>query len=101
MTTASDDRTHVRPPQRWAWWGFLVGVAITVPATFFALLFHSGEALHPYLVPSTALLGPLSDVMATWPGLIAMALAAVVNGGIYAAVAALGARVVRLRRHAG
>lgn len=69
-----------------------------MPATLFALLSHTGEALHPYLVPSTELLGPLSDVMATWPGLINMAIAAVVNGVIYAAGAgALGAVLVILR----
>lgn len=57
MSTARDARTRTWPPQRWASWGFIAGAAITVPATFFALLSHTGEALHPYLVPSTGLLG--------------------------------------------
>jgi hypothetical protein len=72
MSTARNVRTRPWPPQRWARWGFVVGVAITVPATFFALLSHTGEALHPYLVSGTELLGPLSDTMATWPGLMNM-----------------------------
>lgn len=98
MSTARDADTRGWPPQRWAWWGFVVGVAVTLPATFFALLSHTGEALHPYLVPSAALLGPLSDVMATWPGLLNMTIAAVVNGLVYAAAAgALG--VVLAMRH--
>jgi hypothetical protein len=99
MSTARDARSRTWPPQRWALWGFIVGVAITVPATFFALLSHAGETLHPYLVPSTELLGPLSDVMATWPGLVNMGIAAVVNGVIYAAgVGALTTLLAMLRR---
>jgi hypothetical protein len=99
MSTARNARTRPWPPQRWARWGFIVGVAITVPATFFALLSHTGEALHPYLVPSTELLGPLSDTMATWPGLMTMAVAAVVNGVVYTAGAgALGTLWAMLRR---
>lgn len=91
MSTVRDARTHTWPPQRWALAGFIVGLAITVPATFLALLSHTGEALHPYLVPSKVLLGPLSEMMATRPGLLNMAIASVVNGAIYAAgVGALG-----------
>jgi hypothetical protein len=99
MSTARDARIRTWPLQRWALWGFIVGVAITVPATFVALLSHTGEALHPYLVPSTELLGPLSNVMATWPGLMNMSIAAVVNGVIYAAgVGALGTLLAMLKR---
>jgi hypothetical protein len=91
MSTEPDAQTRTWPPRQWVLWGFVAGAAITVAATFFALLSHTGEALHPYLVPSTELLGPLSDVMATWPGLLNMAIAAVVNGVIYASGAgALG-----------
>jgi hypothetical protein len=83
-------------------WGFIAGVAITVPATFFALLSHTGGALHPYLVPSPELLGPLSDVTATWPGLTNIAIAAVVvvvTGVTYAAGAgALGTVMPMLKR---
>ena len=87
------------PPERWALWGFIVGAAITVPATFFALLSHAGEALHPYVVPSAVLLGPLSDVMATWPGLINVTIGAAINGVIYAAGAgAVGTVQAKWRR---
>ena len=73
-------------------------MAITVPATFFALLSHTGEALHPCLVLGTELLGPLSDTMATWHGLMNMAVAAVVNGVVYTAGAsALGTLLAMLR----
>lgn len=99
MSPARGARPRTWPPQRWALWGFIVGVAITVPATLFALLAHTGEALHPYLVPSTELLGPLSDVMATWPGLMTMAIAAVVNGGIYAAGAGALGTVLAILSH--
>jgi hypothetical protein len=68
-------------------WGFLAGVAITVPATMLALLSSVGETFHPFLVPAAALLAPLSDAAADWPGLVNVALAALVNGVVYAVVA--------------
>jgi hypothetical protein len=99
MSAAPDSRARHWPPRRWALWGFIVGVAITVPATFFALVSHTGEALHPYLVPSAKLLGPLSDMMSTWPGLMNMAIDAAVNGAIYAAgVGVLGTLLAMPRR---
>jgi hypothetical protein len=80
-------------------WGFIVGVTITVPATFYALLSHTGEALHPYLVPGTKLLGPLSDAMAAWPGVINMAIGSVVNGVVYAAIAGVLGTVLATLGH--
>lgn len=99
MSAHRDDRSRTWLPQRWVLWGFIVGVAVTVPATFFALLFHTGEALHPYLVPSTELLAPLSHVVATWPGLVNVAIVAVVNGVIYAAVAGALGTLLSILRH--
>jgi hypothetical protein len=76
-----------------------VGVAITVPATFFALLSPTGEVVFPFLVPANAVLRPLADVVARWPGLANVALASLVNGVIYAAIAvALHAIASRTRR---
>lgn len=99
MSAARNARIRTSSPQRWALWGFILGVAITVPATFFALLFHAGETLHPYLVPSAELLDPLSDVIATWPGLLNMVIAAAINGVIYSVSAgALGTLLAVLAR---
>ena len=98
MSTAQDTRVRTSRPQRWALWGFIVGAAITVPTTFFALLFPTGEDLHPYVVPSSVLLAPLSDVMATWPGLVNVAIGAAINGFVYAAGAgALGTGLAKWR----
>jgi hypothetical protein len=80
-------------------WGFILGVAITVPATFLALLSHTGEVLQPYLAPGTELLGPLSDMMASSPGLMNMAIAAMVNGVIYAAGAGALGTLLAILRH--
>lgn len=99
MSTPGDGLTRTWRPQRWLLCGLMVGVAITLPATFFALLSPAGEALHPYLVPSTELLRPLADVAATWPGILNVALAATVNGVIYAIGAvALGTLLSIMRR---
>ena len=99
MSAAPEARTRTWPPRRWAVWGFIVGAAITVPATFFALLSYAGETLYPYLVPTSELLSRLPQVMETWPGAVNMAIASALNGGIYAASAgALGA-LVGMRRH--
>lgn len=74
-------------------------MAIALPATVFALLSHTGEALHPYLVPSSALLRRLPDVTATWPDLANVAIAAVVNGIIYAAGAGTLGSLLAIPRH--
>lgn len=98
MSTAPDARTRGWPPRRWALWGFVVGAAITVPATMFALLSYTGETLYPFLVPSSGLLTRLGDVVATWPGALNMAIACGINGLFYAAIAgALGALVGMLK----
>ena len=62
-------------------------MAITVPATLLALLSLTGE-LFPFLVPASAVLRPLADVVATWPGLVNVGIVSLVNGVIYAAIAA-------------
>ena len=79
--------------------GFIVGLAITVPATFFALLSPIGEALHPYLVPGTELLRPLAEGTATWPGPVNVAVAALANGVIYAIGAAVLRALMAILRH--
>jgi hypothetical protein len=79
-------------------WSFLVGVAITLPATFLALLVPAGEVLFPFVVPANAVLRPLADVVASWPGLVNVAIASLANGVIYAAVAAAVARSARRAR---
>jgi len=71
-------------PRSRAVWAFIVGTSITLPATLWAVLYQSGEALHPFLVPSTLLLRPVADNMASWPGIDNVAVAAVVNGIVYA-----------------
>ena len=99
MTTNQHTQANLRAAKRWAIRGFLTGVAITVPATFFALLSPIGEVAFPFLVPANAVLRPLADVVARWPGLANVALACLVNGVIYAAVAvAVHAAVGKTRR---
>ena len=88
MSPEQDTQSRLRPQKRWAFWSFLVGVAITVPATLFALLSPTGEVLFPFLVPANAVLRPLTDVVASWPGLVNVAMASLANGVIYAAIAA-------------
>lgn len=98
MSTPVAARTRTRPTPWWALWGLLIGTAITLPATFLALTTPTGEALHPYLVPGTALLRPLADAAASWPGLVNMVIASLVNGLVYAIGAGLlGALASRVR----
>jgi hypothetical protein len=79
--------------------GFVLGLVVTVPAIFFALLSPIGEALLGILTPGSLLLEPLSDVMASWPGLLNVALVAVANGLVYGSVAtALVSVVSAVRR---
>ena len=55
-------------------------------ATVLALLSTVVERAYPMLVPASSLLGPISDAMADWNGLLNMVIAGVVNGAVYAAV---------------
>lgn len=90
-----------RPTRRLGLWsaaGFLLGAAITVPATAYALISLRGEILHPYLVPASALLRPLSEAVATWPGVVNVGIVALTNGVIYAAVMTVLAAVLPARR---
>jgi hypothetical protein len=75
------------PPARAFGLGFVLGLVVTVPATFFALLSPVGEAVLGILTPGSLLLRPLADTMATWPGLVNVALVAVANGLVYGLVA--------------
>src|SRR5688572_10814300 len=98
MSPEHDTSTRPRPQKRCAFWSFLVGVAITVPATLFALLVPAGEVLFTFLVPANAVLRPLAGVVASWPGLVNVAIASLANGAIYALVAAaLGSIAIQAR----
>ena len=99
MRTPPTAQTPTSSAPRWALWGFIAGAVITMPATMFALLSPTGEALMPYLVPGAPLLQPLADMMAVWPGLLNMTLVSVANGLVYGALAGAVAMVLgRLRR---
>ena len=74
--------------------GFVLGLLVTVPAAFFALLSPVGEAVLGILTPGSLLLKPLTDVMASWPGLLNIALVAVANGLVYGLAATALVRVV-------
>ena len=79
--------------------GFVLGLLVTVPAVFFALLSPVGEAVLGILTPGSLLLKPLTDVMASWPGLLNVALVAVANGLVYGlAATALVSVVSAVRR---
>ncbi|MCJ7712810.1 MAG: hypothetical protein MUQ32_18490 [Chloroflexi bacterium] len=79
--------------------GFVLGLVVTVPAILFALLSPVGEAVLRILTPGSLLLQPLTDVMATWPGLLNVALVAVANGLIFGlAATALVSVVSAVRR---
>ena len=101
MTHGPTDAVPSRPGRDRPWRrrpflaGFVVGVALVVPAVLVALLVPGGDTVLPFLVPGAALLRPLSPVMATWPGAVNLLLAAVVNGLIF------GALVVALARARG
>lgn len=102
MTRQPETRQPTWTPWRWAVVGFVVGLVIPLPATFFALISRPGEVLLPYLVPSAELLSPLADAMASWPGLLNMSIVSVLNGVTYGVVAgALGGAVavIRHRQH--
>jgi hypothetical protein len=79
--------------------GFVLGLLITVPAVFFALLSPAGEAVLGILTPGSLLLRPFADVMASWPGLLNVALVAVANGLVYGlAATALVSVISAVRR---
>lgn len=78
--------------------GFVLGLVVTVPAVFFALLSPVGEAALGILTPGSLLLRPLTGVMASWPGLLNVALVAVANGLVYGLVATALVTVVRAVR---
>lgn len=78
--------------------GFVIGAVVTVPAILFALLSPVGEAVLGILTPGSLLLKPLADVMATWPGLLNVALVAVANGLVYGLAAVVLVTVVNALR---
>jgi hypothetical protein len=98
---AEMERPH--PRRRWSlsrafWVGFVLGLVVTVPAVFFALLSPVGEALLPVLTPGSLLLRPMAEVMATWPGLLNVGLVAVANGLVYGSVAVALVRLMGVVR---
>lgn len=81
-----------RFPRRAFVLGFLAGFLVTVPAVMLALLFPLAERWLPVLTAGVALLRPLSQFMAGWPGGVNMLLASLANGlvvGLLAAVVVL------------
>ena len=80
--------------------GFVIGLVVTVPAIFFALLSPVGEAVLGFLTPGSLLLRPLTDAMATWPGLLNVALVAAANGLVYGLAATVLVSVVSAVRRA-
>jgi hypothetical protein len=78
--------------------GFVLGLGVTVPAIFFALLSPVGEAVLGILTPGSLLLRPIADVMAGWPGLVNVALVAVANGLVYGLAAIALVSVVNAYR---
>ena len=99
IQTACEAPARTWRSQKLLMWGFIVGVAITVPATVFAFLAPAGETLQPYLVPGTRLLRPLADMVATWPGMANVAIASAINGVMYAIGAVfLGCLLSMMRR---
>lgn len=78
--------------------GLIVGLVVTVPAVFLALLSPVGEALLPILTPGSLLLRPIADVMASWPGLVNIGLVALADGLIYGLVAVALVRLLDIVR---
>jgi hypothetical protein len=76
----------------------VLGFVVTVPAVFLALLSPVGEAVLGILTPGSLLLKPLTNVMATWPGLLNVGLVAVANGLVYGLVATVLVSVVNAFR---
>lgn len=98
-----DDGARARDasrPARWSRTGLLVGAAVPLPAAVLALSVPAAERLVPLLVPGAALLRPLSAAMAGWNGAVNVLLVSVVNGLLYAAVAA-GLGLLLGRRRSG
>jgi hypothetical protein len=67
--------------------GFFVGTGITLPAVALALALTVFEDLLDIFVPAAPLLRGLSVQMASWNGVAAIGLTAVVNGLLYGTVA--------------
>ena len=87
-----------RGARRPALLGFAAGFVAAFVVPTLALMSTFVETLEPVLVPGALLLEPLTDRMATWNGLLNLALAGVANGAVYAlavtavALAAAGRR---------
>ena len=78
--------------------GFVLGAVVTVPTALAALLSTTAERLAPLLTPGVALLRPVSDAMADWPGAVNLLLACLSNALVVGAAAAAGALVLRRGR---
>ena len=99
MPETEEPRRRAIPRARAFGVGFVLGLVVTVPAIFFALLSPVGEAVLGILTPGSLLLRPIADAMASRPGLLNVALVAVANGLLYGlAAAALSSVVSAVRR---
>ena len=79
--------------------GFVLGLVVTVPAVFFALLSPVVRGGPGILSCGSTPVRTIADVMASWPGLLNVALVAVANGLVYGlAAAALVIVVSAVRR---
>lgn len=98
MPETEEPRRRAIPRARAFGVGFVLGLVVTVPAIFFALLSPVGEAALGILTPGSLLLRPIADAMASWPGLLNVALVAVANGLLYGLAATALVSVVNAVR---
>ena len=98
MPETEEPRRRAIPRARAFGVGFVLGLVVTVPAIFFALLSPVGEAVLEILTPGSLLLRPIADAMASWPGLLNVALVAVANGLLYGLAATALVSVVNAVR---
>ena len=99
MPETEEPRRRAVPRARAFGVGFVLGLVVTVPAILLALISPVGEAVLGILTPGSLLLRPIADAMASWPGLLNVALVAVANGLLYGlAATALVSVVSAVRR---
>ena len=91
MTSTGSERLPLRAALR----GAAVGAAVAPVAAGAALLSSTAEAAKPVLAPGLALLHPLQDRMADWPGLVNVVLGSAANGLVIGAAFGAAAAVAR------
>jgi hypothetical protein len=69
--------------KKFAFIGFLVGFLGTFLMAMLPFFLPVDVASNIFLFPARQILAPLNEAMSSWPGLINMLLAAVVNGIVY------------------